>query len=86
MVDGEGPADFRHPVTVEGQRVIWLPEDPLGLVKVIEQDLDSLDILQSTDAKMDAKGYVDVTLVSENAKDVPDDLSIPRNQIIYKLY
>ncbi len=61
-------------------------KDPLGLVKVIEQDLDSLDILQSTDAKMDAKGYVDVTLVSENAKDVPDDLSIPRNQIIYKLY
>jgi hypothetical protein len=22
LVDGEGPADFRHPVTVEGQRVM----------------------------------------------------------------
>ncbi len=59
---------------MEGQRVIWLPKDPLGLVKVIEQDLDSLDILQSTEgAEMDAKGYVDVTLVSEDAKDVPKE-------------
>ena len=49
-------------------------KDPLGLVKVIEQDLDSLDILQSTEgAEMDAKGYVDVTLVSEDAKDVPKE-------------
>ena len=59
---------------MEGQRVIWLPKDPLGLVKVIEQDLDSLDILQSTEgAEMDAKGYVDETLVSEDAKDVPKE-------------
>jgi hypothetical protein len=39
-------------------------------VKVIEEDLDSLDILHSTEgAEMDAKGCVDVTLVSEDAKD-----------------
>lgn len=66
MVKGEGAADFRHPATVEEQRVIWLPEDPFGLVKEIERDLDSHDILHSTEsAKMDAKGHVDVDLVPE---------------------
>jgi hypothetical protein len=68
LVKGEGAADFRHPATVEEQRVIWLPKDPLGLVKEIERDLDSHDILHSTEcAKMDAKGGVDVTLVPEDA-------------------
>ncbi|KAF8474445.1 hypothetical protein DFH94DRAFT_695511 [Russula ochroleuca] len=57
---GHGPADFTHPVTVEKQRVIWLPKDPLGLVKEIEWDLDSREVLHSTEAaEMDAKGYVD---------------------------
>ncbi len=68
LVKGEGATDFRHPATVEEQRAIWLPEDPLGLVKEIEQDLDSHDILHTTEwAKMDAKGHVDVNLV------LPDD-------------
>jgi hypothetical protein len=69
---GEGRTDFRHPVTVEEQRVIWLPEDPLGLVKEIELDLDSHDILHSTEgAKIDARGYVDV--VPEDAQDAPKE-------------
>jgi hypothetical protein len=69
---GDGPADFRHPATVEEQRVIWLPSDPLGLVKEIERDLNSQEILHSTEgAEMDAKGQVDVTLASEDAKDIP---------------
>jgi calcium permeable stress-gated cation channel len=68
LVKGEGATDFRHPATVEEQRAIWLPEDPFGLVKEIEGDLDSHDILHTTEwAKMDAKGHVDVNLV------LPDD-------------
>jgi hypothetical protein len=68
LVKGEGAADFRHPATVEEQRIIWLPKDPLGLVKEIERDLDSHDILHSTEcAKMDAKGGVDVILVPQDA-------------------
>jgi hypothetical protein len=43
-------------------------------VNVIEEDLYSLYILHSTEGtEMDAKGYVDVTLVSEDAKDVPNE-------------
>jgi len=68
LVKGVGAADFRHPATVEEQRVIWLPEDPLDLVKEIERDLDSHDILHSTEcARMNAKGGVDVNLVPEDA-------------------
>ena len=52
---------------MEEQRVIWLPEDPLGLVKEIERNLDSYDILHSTEcATMDPKGHVDVNLVPED--------------------
>ena len=53
---------------MEEQRVIWLPKDPFGLVEEIERDLDSHDILHSTEcAKMDIKGSVDVNLVPEDA-------------------
>ena len=55
---------------MEKQRVIWLPKDPLGLVKEIEQDLDSHDISHSTEcATMDAKGHVDVNLVPEEEEE-----------------
>ncbi len=75
LVDGEGRTDFRHPVTMEDMRVVWLPKDALGLVKEIERDLDSHGILYSTDgAEMDAKGKVDVILVSENVSDIPKEL------------
>jgi len=71
LVYGKGPTDFRHPATVEEQQIIWLPSDPLGLVKEIEQDLDSQDIVHTTEgAKMDAGGSVDVTLGAEHVRDV----------------
>jgi hypothetical protein len=61
--EAEGPTDFRHPAAVEEQRVIWLPTDPLGLIREIEQDLASQDILYSTGgAEMNSKGNVDVTM------------------------
>jgi hypothetical protein len=48
---------------VEEQRIIWLPKDQLGLVHEMGRDLDSHDILHSTeDAEMDNKGHVDVTI------------------------
>jgi hypothetical protein len=61
--EAEGPTDFSHPAAVEEQRIIWLPKDPLGLVREIEQDLASQDILYSTGgAEMNGKGHVNVTL------------------------
>lgn len=65
LLKKEGHTDFRHPATAEEQRIIWLPKDPLGLVHEIERDLESHDILHSSEgAEMDDKGYVDVTLVA----------------------
>jgi hypothetical protein len=62
-VEAEGPTDFSHPAAVEEQRIIWLPSDPIGLVREIEQDLASQDILYSTEgAEMNGKGHVNVTL------------------------
>lgn len=62
-VENEGPTDFRHPAAVEEQRTIWLPQDQLGLVHEIRQELDAQDILYSTDgAEMDSKGHVSVTM------------------------
>jgi hypothetical protein len=72
LVPGEGRTDFRHPAAAEEQRPIWLPKDPIGLVKEIERDLDSQEILHSTEgATMDAKGHVDVTPALEDAPDTP---------------
>lgn len=65
LVYGKAPTDFRHPATVNEQRIIWLPKDPLGLVEEIEQDLDSQDISHTTEgAEMGADGTVDVTLAA----------------------
>jgi len=65
LMNKEEHADFRHPAAAEDQRIIWLPKDPLGLVHEIERDLESHDILHSSEgAEMDDKGKVDVTLVA----------------------
>ena len=67
LVKGERAADFSHPAAAEEQRAIWLANDPFGLVREIERDLESHDILHSTEsAKMDAKGHVDVNLIPED--------------------
>jgi hypothetical protein len=71
LVYGKRATDFRHPATADEQRIIWLPKDPLGLVKEIERDLDSQDILHTTEgAKMGADGTVDVTLGAEDVQKV----------------
>jgi len=65
LMSKEEHTDFRHPATAEDQDIIWLPKDPLGLVHEIERDLESHDILHSSEgAEMDDKGKVDVTLVA----------------------
>lgn len=69
LTDTKEHADFRHPATMEEQRIIWLPKDQLGLVHEIERELDSQDILHSTEcAEMDDKGYVDVTIAPEDGE------------------
>ncbi|KAG8811094.1 hypothetical protein FRC19_004102, partial [Serendipita sp. 401] len=37
----EGPTDFNHPASVEPQRIIWIPEDPLGIGKIEADHLNS---------------------------------------------
>ncbi len=62
-VENEGPTDFSQPGAVEEQRIIWLPKDRLGLVREIEQDLNSRGVLYSTEgAEMDSQGRVNVTM------------------------
>lgn len=59
------PAEFSHPAAIEEQRFIWLPNDPLGLVHEIEQELTSQHILYSTEgAEIDSQGNVNVSLAS----------------------
>ena len=71
LVYAEVHVDFRHPAAVRKQRDIWLPKDPFGLVREIEQDLDSQGILHSTAcAKIYANGHVDV-IQDALALDVP---------------
>jgi hypothetical protein len=57
----DGPTDFNHPASVEPQRVIWLPEDPLGLGPAEAKALEKAGVESSTEnAVMDAEGHVDV--------------------------
>ncbi|KAG8826088.1 hypothetical protein FRC18_010140 [Serendipita sp. 400] len=57
----EGPTDFNHPASVEPQRVIWIPEDPLGIGKIEADHLNSQGVEASTEnATMGDNGKVDV--------------------------
>ena len=69
LLKHEGSTDFTHPATAE-QRIIWLPKDRLGLVHEIERDLESHDILHSSEgAEMDDKGHVEViTTIPEDVR------------------
>jgi len=68
LLKSEGATDFTHPATAE-QRIIWLPKDRLGLVHEIERDLESHDILHSSEgAEMDDQGRVEVTMT------IPEDV------------
>lgn len=69
LLKREGSTDFTHPATAE-QRIIWLPKDRLGLVNEIERDLESHDILHTSEgAEMDDKGRVEViTTIPEDVR------------------
>ncbi|KAJ9102196.1 hypothetical protein QFC20_005025 [Naganishia adeliensis] len=52
---------FAHPASKEPQRIIWLPEDELGLAVAEVQDNQSIGILSTTkDAVLDNKGKVEI--------------------------
>lgn len=57
-----GPKEFYHPASVEPQRVVWLPQDVLGLADEEAKHLREAGILVSLeDAAMDDKGHVDIS-------------------------
>lgn len=61
--DGPPPTyeEFAHPASVEPQRIVWIPRDPLGLYETEEQANRAHGVEASAaGARMDAKGHVDV--------------------------
>ena len=74
----ECATEFNQPAAVEGQRVVWSPKDPLGLVQEIEQELASWSILCSTEgAEMDSQGKVNVTSAPEEIRRAPMEARRP---------
>ena len=70
--------EFIQPAAIEGQRVVWLPKDPLGLVQEIEQELASWHILCSTEgAEMDSQGKFKVTSAPEEVRRAPMEARRP---------
>ncbi|THH28353.1 hypothetical protein EUX98_g5835 [Antrodiella citrinella] len=56
-----GPKEFYHPASVDAQRTIWIPQDPLGLGEDEEKANRERGIDTSTKgAVMDGKGKVDI--------------------------
>ena len=57
----EGPTDFNHPASIEPQRIIWIPADPLGLGEIEARALNAAGVEASTEhATMNDKGHVDI--------------------------
>jgi len=57
----EGPTDFNHPASVEPQRIVWIPNDPLGLGEIESQALNARGVEASTEhATMNEGGHVDI--------------------------
>ena len=57
-----GPKEFYHPASVDPQRVVWIPQDELGLAEEERKAIADVGIAVSTeDARMDEKGHVDVS-------------------------
>ena len=74
----ERATDFNQPAAIQGQRLVWLPEDPLGLVQEIEQELTSRNILCSTEgAEMNSQGKVNVTSAPEEVRRAPMEVRPP---------
>lgn len=60
--EDEGPKEFYHPASSDPQRVVWIPEDDLGLAEEERRVTSEMGIAISTeDARMDGKGHVDVS-------------------------
>jgi len=58
----DGPKDFNHPASVETQRVVWVPEDELGLGKAEVEDMAKRGVQGSLEkAEMDGKGKIKIT-------------------------
>lgn len=58
----DGPKDFDHPASVEAQRIIWVPDDELGLGRAEVEDMKKRNIEGSLEmAEMDQKGKVKIT-------------------------
>jgi calcium permeable stress-gated cation channel len=57
----EGPTDFNHPASVEPQRIVWLPQDPLGISDVEVRELNGHGVEASNEnATISVGGTVDV--------------------------
>lgn len=57
----EGPTDFNHPASIEPQRIIWIPADPLGLGVIEAKALNAAGVEASTEhATMNDQGHVDI--------------------------
>jgi len=58
----DGPKDFNHPASVETQRIIWMPDDSLGLGKAEVEDLKMRGVQASLEkAEMDERGKIKIT-------------------------
>ncbi|KAF9787955.1 DUF221-domain-containing protein [Thelephora terrestris] len=58
----EGPKDFDHPAAVETQRIVWVPNDVLGLGRAEIEDMERRGIEGSLErAEMDAQGKIRIT-------------------------
>ena len=58
----EGPRDFNHPASVDTQRIIWIPDDELGLGKAELEDMRSRGVEASLEkAEMNEKGKIRIT-------------------------
>ncbi|KAF9653528.1 DUF221-domain-containing protein [Thelephora ganbajun] len=58
----EGPKDFNHPASVETQRIIWVPDDELGIGRVEVEDMKRRGVQASLDkVEMDEMGKIKIT-------------------------
>lgn len=58
----DGPRDFDHPASVETQRIIWVPNDGLGLGRAEVEDMERRGIEGSFErAEMNGEGKVRIT-------------------------
>lgn len=58
----EGPTDFTHPAAVEPQRIVWLPDDQLGMAATEVADLRERGIEASTEnATFTPKGHTEIS-------------------------